>query len=93
MFSNDEDDFLMGSPKSKFFDIVFNANRSLVEQSIEGVFDKHSAMELLLEELVKDDNELEYRLNEIMLERADELLERKNSLFIAATGDVLTQHE
>ncbi len=93
MFSNDEDDFLMGSPKSKFFDIVFNANRSLVEQSIEGVFDKYSAMELLLEEFVKDDNELEYRLNEIMLERADELLERKNSLFIAATGDVLTQHE
>jgi len=93
MFSNDEDDFLMGSPKSKFFDIVFNANRSLVEQSIEGVFDKHSAMELLLEEFVKDENELEYRLNEIMLERADELLERKNSLFIATTGDVLTQHE
>lgn len=93
MFSNDEDDFLMGSPKSKFFDIVFNANRSLVEQSIEGVFDKYSAMELLLEDLVKDDNELEYRLNEIMLDRADELLERKNSLFIAATGDVLTEHE
>ncbi len=93
MFSNDEDDFLMGSPKSKFFDIVFNANRSLVEQSIEGVFDKYSAMELLLEKFVKDDNELEYRLNEIMLERADDLLERKNSLFIAATGDVLTQHE
>ena len=93
MFSNDEDDFLMGSPKSKFFDIVFNANRSLVEQSIEGVFDRYSAMELLLEDFIKDDNELEYRLNEIMLERADELSERKNSLFIASTGDVLTQHE
>jgi len=92
MFLNDEDDFLMGSPKSKFFDIVFNANRSLVEQSIEGVFDRYSAMELLLEDFIKDDNELEYRLNEIMLERADELSERKNSLFIAATGDVLTQH-
>jgi len=93
MFSNDEDDFLMGSPKSKFYDIVYNANRSLVEQSIDGVFDKYCAMEMLLEEFVKDDMELEYRLNEIVLEKADDVLNRKNSLYLSATGDVLTQHE
>ncbi|MFK5881946.1 MAG: DUF2018 family protein [Sulfurospirillum sp.] len=93
MFLNDEDDFLMGSPRSKFYDIVYNANRSLAEQSIDGVFDKYCAMELLLEEYIKDDMELEYRLNEILLGKADELNERKNSLYIAATGDVLTQHE
>jgi len=93
MFKNDEDDFLMGSPKSKFFDIVYNANRSLAEQSIESVFDRYCAMELLLENYVKDENELEYLLNEIIFQRTDELQERKNSLFIAATGDVLTQHE
>jgi hypothetical protein len=93
MFTNDEDDFLMGSPKSKFFDIVYNANRSLVEQSIEGVFDKYSAMELLLENYVKDDMELEYLLNDIIFQRTDELEERKNSLFISATGDVLTEQE
>ena len=93
MFLNDEDDFLMGSPRSKFYDIVYNANRSLAEQSIDGVFDKYCAMELLLEEYIKDDMELEYRLNEILLGKADELVDRKNSLYIAATGDVLTQHE
>ncbi len=93
MFLNDEDDFLMGSPRSKFYDIVYNANRSLAEQSIDGVFDKYCAMELLLEEYIKDDMELEYRLNEILLGKTDELVDRKNSLYIAATGDVLTQHE
>ncbi len=93
MFLNDEDDFLMGSPRSKFYDIVYNANRSLAEQSIDGVFDKYCAMELLLEEYIKDDMELEYRLNEILLGKVDELVDRKNSLYIAATGDVLTQHE
>ena len=93
MFANDEDDFLMGSPKSKFFDIVYNANRGLVESSIDGVFDKYSAMELLLEEFIKDDMELEYKLNDIIFGRADEILQRKNSLYIAATGDVLTEHE
>ncbi len=93
MFTNDEDDFLMGSPRSKFFDIVYNANRSLAEQSIEGVFDRYCAMELLLEEFIKDENELEYRLNEIIFNRTDEMGTRKNSLFLSATGDVLTQHE
>ncbi|NOX14572.1 MAG: DUF2018 family protein [Epsilonproteobacteria bacterium] len=93
MFTNDEDDFLMGSPRSKFFDIVYNANRSLAEQSIENVFDRYCAMELLLEELVKDENELEFRLNEIIFNKTDKMLQRKNSLFITATGDVLTQHE
>ncbi|MCF6173151.1 MAG: DUF2018 family protein [Campylobacteraceae bacterium] len=93
MFTNDEDDFLMGSPRSKFFDIVYNANRSLAEQSIENVFDRYCAMELLLEEFIKDENELELRLNEIIFNKPDEILQRKNSLFITATGDVLTQHE
>ena len=93
MFSNDEDDFLMGSPRSKFYDIVYNANRSLAEQSIDGVFDKYCAMEMLLEEFIQDDRELEFRLNEIIFGKADELVNRKNSLYMAATGDVLTQHE
>jgi hypothetical protein len=93
MFLNDEDDFLMGSPRSKFYDIVYNANRSLVEESIDGVFDKYCAMEMLLEEFIKDDMEMEYRLNEIIFGKADEIEDRKKSLYISATGDVLTQHE
>ncbi|MDX1808268.1 MAG: DUF2018 family protein [Sulfurospirillaceae bacterium] len=93
MLYEDEDDYFVGSPKSKFFDIVFNANRSLVEESISGIVERYSAMELLLEEFIQDERELEYRINEIKNDRSDELVNRNNSLYILATGEVLTQHE
>ena len=35
MLYEDEDDFFVGSPRSKFFDILFNANRDLVENALE----------------------------------------------------------
>ncbi len=93
MLFEDEDDYFMGSPRSKFFDIVFNANRSLVEESIMNIVDRYSAMELLLEDYIKDDNELEYRLGEILRDRSDDVLRTSNNLYIVATGDVLTQQE
>lgn len=93
MLYEDEDDYFVGSPKSKFFDIVFNANRSLVEDSISDIAERYSAMEILLEELIPDETELEYRINEIRTNRADEIIQKCNSLYIVATGEVLTQHE
>lgn len=93
MLYEDEDDYFVGSPKSKFFDIVFNANRSLVEESITNIIKRYSAMELLLEEFIKDERELEYRLAEIKNDKNDEITNRNNNLYIVATGEVLTQHE
>ena len=49
MLYEDEDDFFMGSPKSKFFDIVFNANRELVKTKLAHIIDRYSALEILLE--------------------------------------------
>ena len=93
MLYEDEDDYFMGSPKSKFFDIVFNANRSLVEGAISNIAERYSAMELLLEEFIPDEMELEYRINEIRTNQADEIIQKSNSLYIVTTGEVLTQHE
>jgi len=52
MLYEDEDDFFMGSPKSKFFDILFNANRELVKTKLLEIVDRYSAMEILLEKQV-----------------------------------------
>jgi len=93
MLYEDEDDYFVGSPKSKFFDIVFNANRSLVEGSISNMAERYSAMEILLEEFIPDEMELEYRINEIQINQADEIIQKSNNLYIVATGEVLTQHE
>ncbi len=93
MLYEDEDDIFMGSPKSKFFDVMLNANRSLVEGAVENIVDRYSAMELLLEELIEDENEIENRINDILFNKTDEVRNRTNSLYISAMGDVLTQHE
>ncbi len=93
MLYEDEDDIFMGSPKSKFFDVMLNANRSLVEGTVENIVDRYSAMELLLEELIEDENEIENKINDILLNKTDEVRNRTNSLYISAMGDVLTQHE
>ena len=93
MLYEDEDDYFVGSPKSKFFDIVFNANRSLVEGSISNMAERYSAMEILLEEFIPDEMELEYCINEIQINQADEIIQKSNNLYIVATGEVLTQHE
>ncbi len=34
MLYEDEDDIFMGSPKSKFFDILFHANKDLVKEKL-----------------------------------------------------------
>ena len=93
MLYEDEDDIFMGSPRSKFFDVMLNANRSLVENSIENIIDRYSAMELLLERLVGDESELENKIQDILLNEIDTVRNRSNSLYISAMGDVLTQHE
>jgi len=45
----DVDDFLTGTPNSKFIDIVFNANRNIVSNELERVMTWLAAMELILE--------------------------------------------
>ena len=49
--------------------------------------------EILLEEFIPDEMELEYRINEIQINQADEIIQKSNNLYIVATGEVLTQHE
>jgi len=46
-FAFDEDDVFMGSPKSKFFDIIYNANRNLVELELEVLIERMACMEIL----------------------------------------------
>ncbi len=92
MLYEDEDDFLVGSAKSKFFDIVFHANKSLVEQKLLETIDRLSAMELLLEKMLGEEEA--YRAVENMLaEEPDAILNRNNDFFIAAVGEILTQNE
>lgn len=92
MFSEDEDDIFGGTPKSKFFDIVYNANRNLVEFEIENMIDRYVAMEALLEEKLGEEA-LRVAVKDMLLNQTDKIYEAKNDVFIGFVGDVLTNNE
>jgi excinuclease UvrABC ATPase subunit len=94
MLHVDEDDLFVGSPQSKFFDILFHANKSIVEQTVLECIEKHVSMEQLLESLAQKYNfDLEYELENYKIENQDALYNGTNDFFIATVGDVLTKHE
>lgn len=90
----DEDDFLVGSPKTKFFDILFNANKSIVEDAMTNHIERHVAMEYLLEKLCQnEDMDFDQEIRSIIYEKQDDILIRKTDFFISTVGDILTQNE
>jgi len=89
LFSED-DGMFMGTPKSKFFDIVFNANRNLVENELEDIIERMCLLEMIAEESVEN---LEQKLAEVKFSQSEELEAKKFDAFINSTGNILTQNE
>ena len=92
MLYEDEDDIFMGSPKSKFFDILFNANKDLVKEKLLQIIERYNAMEILLEQTIGVEN-LNASIDTVILEEADEIFGRNNDFFIATVREILTQNE
>ncbi|NCD12967.1 MAG: DUF2018 family protein [Epsilonproteobacteria bacterium] len=92
MFDEEEDDFLIGTPQSKFFDILFHANREIVKNKLLQCIDRYNAMELLLEHHLGEEG-FEKEIQATLLEQSDAILERNQDLFITWMGDILSQNE
>jgi len=86
----DDDGMFMGTPKSKFFDVVYNANRNLVEQELEDIIERMCLLEMIAEE---NEENLEQKLAEIKFSKSEELENRKIDAFINSMGNVLSQNE
>ena len=87
----DDDDIFAGNPQDNFFDIVYNANRNLVEFEIEKLVEKL----LICEELLKkngvediDKEVLQYKYNNL-----DKLEVLKRDEFMHLTGNIVSQNE
>lgn len=87
----DEDDIFMGSPKSKFLDIVFNANRGVVDAELERIMEKMAVLELMFN--VEDIEGLERKITQYAFENRDEVDTKVKSLYLESMGNVLTQSE
>jgi len=89
----DEDDVFVGSPRSKYFDIIFHASRGLSEQELDKNLDKIAAMEMLLEEMMGEDKDLEQILRNFIIHNDQKIEDRKVDLYINGMGNILTQNE
>ncbi|MRI83086.1 MAG: DUF2018 domain-containing protein [Nitratiruptor sp.] len=90
----EDDEILGGTPKSRFFDVIFHANRNVVQEELERLIEWMAALELLVEERCGVED-LEGAINQILhdQERAEDLQRRVNSLYIEYMGQILSKSE
>ncbi|MEJ2488357.1 MAG: DUF2018 family protein [Sulfurovaceae bacterium] len=89
---NDEDDFLVSTPRRNFFDISKNANQNIVELELEKLFERLVAAEKILEEQGLDARLLD-KINEMKFNESKEFEDRLNSIFLELVGNIVTQCE
>jgi len=87
----DEDDIFGGSPKSKFMDVVFNANNDIVRAELEKMITKMATMEAMLEE--QHGENLDRVVEQYRFEHADECESVAKSIYIEVMGEILSQSE
>ncbi len=92
IFEDEEDIFTGGSPKAKFFDIVYNANRNLVESELEKLVQRVCALEMMLEEKIGEEA-LEEEVLKLTYLPSKELENCVQSRYIELTANILTQNE
>ncbi|MGB2553114.1 DUF2018 family protein [Campylobacter sp. MOP51] len=82
-------DIFAQNPRDKFFDILFNANRNLVENEIEKLLEKFVAMSIYCEQ--SGFNEIAQ--NAFITQNQTEIHDNLNDIYIGISGDILSQNE
>lgn len=90
-FTEDEDDIFFGSPKSKFFDILEQTHRDLVEDEIDKVFEKLSILELIVSKDKDEDFDINSYINEFKLDNLSEVNSAKKGLYMEVSGDIISR--
>lgn len=88
-FTEDEDDIFMGSPKSKFFDIMKNASAEVVEDELDKIFERYAIMEMLLSKDQDPTFDLNKKLSQYGFENADEVNDMKKGLYMEFAGEII----
>ena len=89
----DEDDIFLGSPKSKFFDVVFNANNDVARYELEDMIDRMATMELLLEEKMGSLEAIENTIKEYKYSRTSDIEAHAKNTYIYYMGAILSKSE
>ena len=88
----DDDDYMVTTPKENFFQIIKTANENIVELELDKLIERLAVAEKILEE--KDlEEEFEKLLYTMPATDAQELDDRKNSLYIETVGAIVSKCE
>ena len=90
---HEDDDLFGGTAEKKYFDIIFNANRSVVENELSNNLRRMNALERLLEERLQEGEDLEKLLITHIASNIDNVEAELKNAYIAGMGDILTQAE
>lgn len=85
------DELFDTTPKDKFEDIIFHANRNVVSKKLDLLIEEKAIIELLLEEKIVDD--LDKLINQYKFNNLDKVEARMNDLYIETTANILTECE
>ncbi len=91
----EDDDLFGGTPEKKYFDILFNANRNLVDHYLTGNLEKIVAMEAMLEKYLEleDDEDMDLHIRRHVINNQEKIDELVKNLYIVDMGNILTQNE
>ena len=91
MFTMDENDIFMGSPRSKFYDIIYNANKNLVADEIDNLLARYVILEKMLEERGVNVDDIDKTARSYVVEH--DISNETNSLYLELTGNIVTRNE
>ena len=89
----ENDPLFGGSPRKKYMDIIFNANRNLVEEHLHDNIKYMAALELLLEDMMGEDKDIVQIVRNYSYENQAKIDERTMDLLVEGMGNILTQNE
>jgi uncharacterized protein YjgD (DUF1641 family) len=90
---HEDDDLFGGTAEKKYFDIIFNANRSVVENALSDNLRRMNALEALMEERLGDGEDLETLVRNYIASNVDRAEDDLKNAYIVGMGDILTQAE
>jgi uncharacterized protein YjgD (DUF1641 family) len=90
---HEDDDLFGGTAEKKYFDIIFNANRSVVENALSNNLRRMNALESLLLEQLGEDMDMEKLLISYYATNVDNAEADLKNAYIVGMGEILTQAE
>lgn len=88
-FLEDEGDIFTGSAKSKYFDVVNQTNKEIVEDEFDKLLEKMAVMEILLSKNEDENFDINDVVKQYSFENSEEVEEMKKGLYVELTGDII----